>query len=311
MTGKAVILFGAGASYLDGKSDRPPLSPDLYRILKNDFPKSWGSISSKYDETFRKFEDGMDQYLSDNPTNLVELQRELAVFMCRFWKSRRNEPYGVLVKQYQRQLIADKLTLASINYDCLLEDAAHNCGIELSCEPFPATSPGIARLLKLHGSCNFIFDDSQLKVLNQVNMNVGSHIEFKEGPGFYPVHPQRVSTILKTNKFPPVIALYSKEKDLLTSKKRITEYQAEFKSKVINAELILVIGARPNQYDGHIWNPIKEMNGSFAFVGGKQEYDDWISVNRTGKDNHYLPGKFQDEECIKLIIHHLDKILVS
>jgi hypothetical protein len=304
-----VILFGAGASHLEGGINRPPLGANLYLALKHDFINSWGAISSKYDSAFvDKFEDGMDQYLSDDPKNLVELQRDLAIFICRFWKPRGDEPYTFLVKQYKHQILKNELSLSTINYDYLLEQAAHDCGVELSYESIQTSSSETARLLKLHGSCNFIFDDSTIKAYDKVEMGVDSHIEFQQGPGFYPVHPTRVRAILKTNKFPPVIALYSKEKDLLTSKKRIMEYQDEYKLQVMNAKSVLVVGARPNQYDGHIWNPIKGMNGSFAFVGGRNDYDSWISVNRAGKDNLYLPGKFQDRECMKLIIQHLDEI---
>ena len=78
---KALILFGIGTRFLDGGIDRPPIRWELLKQLRDLYP-FWGAIPEKYHTIFeQKFEEGLDFFIkNENPKNLVELQRAMALF---------------------------------------------------------------------------------------------------------------------------------------------------------------------------------------------------------------------------------------
>lgn len=57
-----IFLFGAGASYGSGGiiPETPPLGFQLYEILEEIYPGSWGALPEKYKSGLRKdFENGI------------------------------------------------------------------------------------------------------------------------------------------------------------------------------------------------------------------------------------------------------------
>lgn len=283
---KVVILFGAGASHLDGGPGRPPLGDaGLFRELRSHYIDSWGLVPFELENEFGdNFEDGMEVVFEKGIGSLVELHKDMAVFFSRFTVP--NEPYHLLVDHYRTAIRSEEILLASLNYDCLLELAAGGCGLSTT---YFQSSNGI-RFLKLHGSCNFIIDESMIKIGGKLTTGPRAHFE----SGIMAVHPSEVSGILSRSKFPPAMALYARGKPILTGSKQITELQKQYREAVSQTRAVLVIWAKPNPSDEHVWGPLKELDGTLAYIGNKAKYEEWMSIDRAGKDSVWLGNRFQD-----------------
>ena len=199
MINESLILFGAGASRLDGGPDRPPLGRGLFRPLKELFPDSWGMIPGSLAPRFSEdFEIAMGE-IAPESDNLAQMTKDMAVFFSGFRPRKYGrDPYYRTVRGLAGRIKSHQLAIATLNYDCLVELSAKEAGFKTD---YFGTGGGL-RLMKLHGSCNFVVSDGTAKA-KEVRIRRGGKIETTIVRP--PPHPRDVPRILRTCLFPPAM----------------------------------------------------------------------------------------------------------
>jgi len=279
---KIVILFGAGASYgAGGIVKPPPLGSNLFEELTNEFPDSWGFIPEEYAMLFSDdFEEGMGSYY-DYTKNLAGILKDMSIYFSKFKiDDPKNNLYWKFGRHYHTALEQGNITLATINYECLIE-----LGISplLNNINYWGESDGI-RLMKIHGSCNFI--KTGIKGEGTLIMNGVIH-----GP-LGKVRPFEVPRIMANSPLPAAMSLYARNKDLLISPSIILGILDDFQKAVEECDHVIAIGIRPNVYDAHIWDYLKKMNGMLHLVGNEQDCLEWLEHNRQDKRDEYITDRF-------------------
>src|SRR5207249_1807900 len=65
-----------------------------------------------------------------------------------------------------------------------------------------------------------------------------------------------------------VISNYASNKTTPLSPAQIEQVRLGFSVRIHGAAKLIVIGARPNDYDDHIWGPVRDCNAEVLYVGG-------------------------------------------
>lgn len=284
-----VLLFGAGASHLDGGNDRPPLTSGLFVPLQKRFPDTWGKISSdKADAFARNFEKEMDKAAHGSPL-LAEMTTDMALYFSGFRpRQSEDDPYCRLIKGRRRLIRSRRLVVATLNYDCLIERAAEQAGF-----PFPPYyfKPGDGlRLLKLHGSCNFIVNQGNITIENKLTMAQNSKYESTVEP----CHPDDVPKLLERRRFPPAMALITPEKEILSCRRQIDQIQDTYAKEVSRTDRIAVVGvklARPN-VDQQVWGPLIQSRAKIVFVGNEMSCKELADM-RPGVETKWLGRRLE------------------
>ena len=283
-----LLLFGAGASYgAGGIRKAPPLSNVLLLELQKAFPATWGQINALLSKKLASdFEKGMDELSQDLKNNLARLLWDMAIYFSRFkidYPS--NNLYWQIVDKYKGPLIRNDIVLSTLNYDCLIESALHHAGF---LPEYHGNAPG-PRLLKPHGSCNFMPRGVKGSVLEMnLEIEAGAIINCP----LEAVNPECVESEIHTTLYPPAMSLFVSKKTDIVTPKIISNIRDEFKERALKARKIISIGVKPNPDDTHIWKPIAESSGEVLLVGGEGECRNWIKEHRT--DAVYIGGKFTD-----------------
>jgi len=296
MQPKVIILCGAGASKGSGGLNKlPPLGGELFQ----EFPKSWGSVPLGLSIYFDgHFEDGMEKILASGKYDIGILQKDMAIYFSKFVINDFNKNlYFNIINNYPHYFDSYEMIFATINYDCLIEEA----GLKLSMEPAYFRDDARLRILKIHGSCNFI-----LNQITGTNVGLRGRVPFIEAP-IRPIHPSRVEKAMKTLAFPPAMTLYSKGKDIIVCPNQLHDIAKEFQNAVSKARLIVIIGIKPNPSDTHIWDPLGKTNARLVMVGNKNECEKWIKNYRGNLNDQWVSDRFST--AINDIYAHIDRTI--
>ncbi len=218
-------------------------------------------------------------------TNLAELLKDMGRFFSHFSIVRyNNNQYFKILTTFKDSILAGKIILATLNYDCLVEFAASKAGMVVV---YWGDSPG-ARLLKLHGSCNFILPG----VAGMGRFILGSGTI--SGP-LVAIDPKFVEAELDSRPVPPAMSLFNIEKTDLICPDKLLDLRKEYEDSVRSAELAIVVGVYPRLAgDIHVWNPLKSMNGMLGIVDKSDLVARWRNVHRSNRDDPVLPEEFID-----------------
>ncbi|PWT78206.1 MAG: hypothetical protein C5B58_15590, partial [Acidobacteria bacterium] len=126
-----VILFGAGASYGAGAGhvlpQVPPLGANLYDALAAQYPKEWGSDSHLGKMWAPQLRDDFERTMYEevlpkvSSLSLLEWHRSVAEFFARYrLRGGRRDMYSLLLSGLRNRGLLERVTLGSLNYDCLL-----------------------------------------------------------------------------------------------------------------------------------------------------------------------------------------------
>lgn len=292
---KVLILFGAGASYGSGGMKTPP--PLGNKTLFDDLTsksKIWHTLLDDQ-ECIAKFDQGfeygmdyvLDKQFSGEFDDLYPLLKDMASILLNYHIQEPNDNlYWKLCQKYFKELITNKLQFATLNYDCLLEEA-----IFLT-NPWATISywgdGGGIRLLKPHGSCNFI---------SPPNVSGGGKI-IPRGPGalagpLVAMMPSGVKERLSDCPAPPGMSIYNTTKSNAIKSEQIDIIRSEFQKSIRNAELIIVVGVYPKmEGDDHIWENIRNAKGMVGLVDRKEYCIPWREKYRIGRDDPILEERF-------------------
>ena len=286
MPDEIVFLFGAGASRGAGHINpcETPLGPQLYERLAEAYPDEWGDRS-----VMRVFRDGLRENFEKTMFDVIcvrhpsihtlECQQKMALYFSKF------TPDGTGEDLYSRLLSAlrgggklPETIFGSLNYDCILEQAASQCGLEVDYSP-GSNQKDAVRLLKLHGSCNFITPDIQ-KWLPQLTM-AGAHL----GCDMESLAPTGIGDLLNARfsdrygRFFPVMSLYAFGKNSLVGGTRIQEIRNTWSQCVSAASLVAIVGVKANPEDHHIWTPVQETKARVLYIGDDESFKAWKAAN--------------------------------
>lgn len=305
------VLFGAGASYGAGpvSPHEPPLGGQLFEALKSAYPDSWGSLlDPEKNATFQEdFEHGMAMLWADQGDSAQRLIIDMALYFTRFRLAGPNF-YSALLSTLFRQGSDHRVIFATLNYDCLFEQAVTKAGLSIrSLWRVVGTGQSALQLLKLHGSCNYLSPMTR----NMKNVRLGpvgvAYIDSEvPGPSDLEIVPQDEVLEIYTQAggtLPPAISLYEPTKHSPVGGGLIQKVREEWAALVPEADVESSIGARPVAQDEHIWAPIQMSDAQVWFVGGR-DADYGRRAWALGDRMTYLGFTF--EESIPMIRDKLD-----
>jgi hypothetical protein len=293
MVNQIVFLFGAGAS--KGATHIlpycPPLMRELYDELAKYDPDEWGPASqlSAYADKFRRdFEatfsevvlkiprdDTAPRTTSDSLT-LLEKQRVLARYFSQFSldPSSMNYYSKLLAALDAAGWIPDCL-FASLNYDCLFEQAGHQLGLPVD---YLCSESKSIRVAKLHGSCNFI--TKSLPGYGQA-MLTSSGQRYESALDF--LSPMDIEKILK-EKFSnpachPVMSQVSPGKEQIVAPVKIQKMRNSWSQALPSAKHFVIIGISYNRNDTHVVKPIRDTRAKILCIGDKDNFKKWHAEN--------------------------------
>ena len=294
-----LLLFGAGASLgSGGMTSPPPSGTRLFGELCEIYPDTWGKISGQFADNFKSltFEGGMlALYEPPQPYNVNNLLNDMGMYFARFKiDDIKDNLYYQLFNRYRTRILEGKIVLSTLNYDCLIEYALF--GSNITSIAYYGDDNG-AKLLKLHGSCNFIprgftvarTNDAKV-ILGSSNLNLGMDI----------VHPEKAEEELSKAGIVPAMSLYARGKKNISCEQQILTMQSKFQEITQSAKAIFSIGIRPNADDHHIWDYIIKSQAKITLIAGKEDCQNWITKYPNWK---YLGEKFGlsfNELCNKI-----------
>ena len=181
----------------------------------------------------------------------------------------------MLVSALKKSGCLTRVTLGSLNYDCLLEQAIAALGLAIDYKCDVSASRGLVPVAKIHGSCSFITEDLFPRRAYLTNAH-GSALEcsFRVLPLENLVR-QLVEKFATYNPaFYPVLGLYAPDKPSVVASAKLQKLKNTLADRVRQARVLALIGVRPNSRDPHLWEPVAESRAStIAYVGGAAEFE--------------------------------------
>jgi hypothetical protein len=297
---KIVFMFGAGASYGSGGLYRkPPLGGDLFDVLVKVYSSTWGSLVSKYGALFHEnFEQGMEKCLRDSTVDHTRLLIDMANYFSKYRIAKpRENLYVQLFTRYKKEIESGDILVSTINYECLIEFAFRVAHIEGK-----YWDPGKgAYILKLHGSCNFFFNFEAWPETGRQHVKIP--LDSLANGTLCNIPPWDVPDCLEATGLIPAMSEYAPGKPTNTGPQTINQIRKLYSDAVLSSRKVIIVGARPDTQDDHLWRPIKGMEGGSAFVCGRPEFD---RASWTDK-SEYLGDHF--DTSYSSILNVVDKAL--
>jgi hypothetical protein len=276
----------------------PPLGGELYRELRSAFPDSWGTlISADEEEAFRQeppFEKGMGRLWETREQRVQRLIIDMALYFANFTPpADSSDLYSRLIGALARTRLLERSVFATLNYDCIFELAANNRRIPVQYPGTVNSGTGIP-VLKPHGSCNFLVQGTQ----NFVNVSMaGVGAGYVGGsPAIEAIPPQALRPLYARIgiSLPPVISLYAPGKPSPVAESFVNGLRQLWARAVYEADVTVVIGARPLAADAHIWDPLLSALGDIWYVGGQDEVEYEVFQDRLGRRLSPLGRRFDE-----------------
>lgn len=290
---RIVFLFGAGASH--GSLDCTPACPPLGNSLFDEL-QGFGAplIQGELANLFRKnFEQGMAEFWKTRNGDIPSFLRQMSLYFLMF-RPGNNNLFLHLGKAMQRSV--HKITLATTNYDLLIELALNSIGWRITYHKHPVPSNN-ASVLKIHGSCNFLPKMMPRQIHNLTLMTTHPNAAILEAPINAVTTTEAINFCLNENSIAPAISMYSIGKKVLFCPSFIQHQQDWFKQEISIADEIFVIGLAVNHLDEHIWMPLSTTNGHITFVAKeqKQKFEEWAELNKkTRRKATFLCDTFEE-----------------
>ena len=251
-----VILFGAGASYGAGhvQPQAPPLGADLYDALATQYPSEWGSesdLGKKWAAQLREdFERTMfEEVLPKVPSlSLIEWHRSVATFFAKYGlDGSGRDNYSLLLSEFRTRDLLGGVTLGTLNYDCLLEQAMLKLGLPADYMLDNLPPKGSIPLAKIHGSCNFITPDLVSMRPYMTNANASSiECSFTALPAYDLEARLRERFSTHEPAFFPVLGLYSPDKPSIVAPTKLQSLRNILSKRIMRAAAIVLIGLKPS-----------------------------------------------------------------
>lgn len=278
-----LILFGAGASHGAEKVNPypPPLGQGLFDDLQRLYPQHWGQIPADKKHLFvPNFEPGMAALWNSGWYGTADLMRCLADYFAQF-RPLPGNAYSRLLEQLTRRNALIGTQFSSLNYDCLLEYAGQEAIGNICYHTLNPCDAKVLSVWKIHGSCNFLPDPNNIRGLAQSMSYSASNVSWNVPINF--VDAAQVRPFIKANAFYPAMAAYMEGKPVHSCQTVIQQLQEWWNNAVWRAEVIGIIGVKPNVSDVHIWCPLASTEAELIVIGDETAYEKWIGEHRPSK----------------------------
>lgn len=295
------LIFGAGAS--SGSVDcfpyKPPTGSELFEeLIKLNGTFSKLNINQK--KVFKKnFESGM-ALIENSSTIINPLQKEIATYLSKF-EVGDNNTYVRLFRELKE--VMDDITLVTLNYDLLIEQALIKNGLLVKYEL--NWNNGIS-LLKPHGSCNFLPILEDRKIQGNIFKGCGSFIDgLKVFKSMDKNYIKEWCNNLENSDLSPILSMYNKEKRVVINNLFIKKIQEMYETKIKSSSIIILMGIKFLEHDTHIWESIKNSKAQIYF-NSRNGFDDnmntWIKKHNINISP--IIGGFDEkiDDIIKLIL---------
>jgi hypothetical protein len=295
-----LFLFGAGASRFSGpcRPEPPPLGNALFEQLQV-FSRVAASVSDDIAVEFRRdFETGMARFRETTRSHeLAQFTREMARYFLRFEPGPGNL-YDVLV----HHIVASRrmAVLATLNYDLLIEHVILSRDLAVTYGRSPLPKDGI-RVLKLHGSANFILDVPGTALLGDIITPTGERLI---GGNFIPVTPEQARIWMRReDSLAPAMSMYALGKQTPFGTNLVADQQAGWREQVARATQIIVCGVRVVEEDKHVWAPLARSTAPLFYIDpDPAPYQKWAARYRR-RAVYHLARTF--EEALPRIVKKL------
>jgi hypothetical protein len=300
------FLFGAGASHgAQGiEPFRPPLGGGLYPELKREFPETWGALDDDEVTAFgperTEFEAGMkllwEKFDERAWWGLIDVGKYFARFRPPMNQS---DCYSRLVIALRALGLIESVRVATLNYECLLEVASCRVGVGINYSGEP--NPGTLAVAKPHGSCNFLVDMKMYGVAVVGNPNAQQLV----------MGPLEVITDLDEIErkyssgysIPPIMSMFAEGKQTPVNAQFVAGMRDDWRRWTDEADVIVVVGARPYFRDGHIWDRIVESSAAVWYIGGTEDDDFSAFATQLGARLVCIGSRFN--ESLKPLLERL------
>lgn len=285
----SLVLFGAGASRGAGSvaPDLPPLGRELFEALVSEFPGSWGCLPAGLPHLFRQdFELGMEVLWDKWSAVVPVLMQHMALYFLQFHPAKMGQTlYGRLAAMIARSADRRRVVLSTLNYDCLLEIELAGAGVPIDLWGH-ATHESV-RLMKLHGSANFIPE----------GLTVTRGVQFTRGVLFDTSVRgcdlnEATAFCLGDNALPPVMCLYMKDKPVSVGREAISRVQSDWLEAVRHASKVVIVGVHPNPQDRHLWSELANCTAPLRYVGDQSAFLTWANSTDTPGDRSWIAATF-------------------
>lgn len=339
MSTDIVFLFGAGASKgaAIGRHvlpELPPLMRELYDRLAVRFEAEWGPSSkrARYADRYRKdFELTFTEVDLGRPPDLLpgipgtsgltllEAQRPLALYFASFMLDGSGEDlYSRLVKHLTQSRLIERTLFASLNYDCLCDEAALKLGLHLDYlleEAAAALRPILEadrprngppgqtiRMAKLHGSSNFLtgIDQQYRAIVASPSTSLEVEVTALAPIGLLSNLESRFAAT-HSREFFPVMTQISARKEDIVAPVQIQQIRNIWCESASNAALVVVIGVAPRQNDTHVWEALESARGDVRYIGADEHLIEWRRCNP-----HFQSLGLTFGEAFLPLLSHLD-----
>ena len=308
MANQIVFLFGAGASKgaTHIRPYCPPLMRELYEELARYDPNEWGPTSwlSAYADRFRgdfeaTFSEVVLKIAKDAPwltldsLTLLEKQKLLACYFSQFFlDSGSLDCYSKLLVSLDAAGLIPDCLFASLNYDCLFEQAGHRLGLPVD---YLCSESKSVRVTKLHGSCNFATKISRYD--RALLASPGLHYEIE----FDCLLAVNVGETLRKKfsnpDYLPVMSQVSPGKEQILASAKIQKMRNAWSQALSSARYLAIIGVSYNPNDTHVVGAIRDTQAKIFYIGNKDDFEKWHAENK----NFEHIGKTFEEEFDHLI----------
>jgi hypothetical protein len=200
------------------------------------------------------------------------------------------DTYSVLLKMLHARGICGQILFSTLNYECLFELAAEQIGLTVHHRPSESSDSSNIRLIKLHGSCNYVIPPEQNIVFKNAEASLHG---IAVGEDYTPIRPADVKSYVTERGVPPAMCVYMQSKPVDISRPTIRLRQQEWRKYVSQASRVIIIGVKPSR-DGHIWEPLSQTSARVYFVGNRDLYLKWSSQRRRKLPTNYVDHYFFD-----------------
>ena len=212
--------------------------------------------------------------------SILQHQVRLALYFSQFTLDPTGRDlYSKLLQFLCESGKIERSFFASLNYDCLFEQAARSRGLQVNYLGDDANDTAI-RVAKVHGSCNFITE--RLSQRDKALLATpGMHYE-KQFRNLPPEDVERRLSQKVSGPDPdvfPVMTQASIGKEQPLAGVKIQEIRNQWSKQVSIADVLAIIGVSPRENDDHIWEPICRRASRILYIGGKREFQKWRDAN--------------------------------
>lgn len=216
-----------------------------------------------------------------------DLMRTMAYYFLRFEPDgSRSDLYLKFATLMHNAQKLDKVRLATLNYENLIEYALAAIG-----QPF--------RVLRPHGAVHWWVQRPTLKTDNGRALGAGLNVIGKVKN----IDRRTVRKRMTEEGKYPSMAMYMPSKRTQVGQRHLISHQIRFKSAVMTANKIAIIGARPNPADKHLWGPLAQTPSTLYYVGDHNSFSEWCNEFRQNTESIWLGSTF--EESISDLVDEL------